>query len=166
PPRITCFQRGLTAMCAKVEGSYWRIERIQFENAYRGIDFFAPVLGCTDIEVNNCYFKCMENRTYTNSVGLEFEQNGWNNVSIMGCTFDHVSNGIEVQTGNNCTNFNVDDCEAFGGWWAGVALANVASGTVTRMRVHDVGDANPIGATGMLLVSCANVVVSDCSIWN
>jgi len=169
PPRISCFQQGYTAVCARVEGSFVSVQRVQFENAHRGIVFWAPGTGglsSSDIEVSNCYFKNMDNRTkwFDMSVGLQFEQWGWDNVVIRGCTFDHVSLGVSTPTGNLSSNFVVDDCEAFGGWGAAVAFQNLVGGYITNTRVRDVGGLNNVGSTGLFLVSCTSVVISNCSV--
>jgi len=165
PAIISRQQRNASLTCAIVTGSHWLIQRIQFEYAQRGLEFNAVSGPGADVEVDDCYFRYIDDRTNDQdpSVGILFDGFGCQDVNIRGCTFDHVTNGVSTQTGTFNTNFVIDRCEAFGGWGCGFSLTNIHGGRLSNSRVHDVGGLCTNGSCGGFMVNSANVVVSNCS---
>jgi parallel beta helix pectate lyase-like protein/tectonin-like protein len=152
--------------CIKFSGSYWLLRNIRCEEAKYGLRCTATGNGLSyGVDVEGASFRNIDDRTNDQdpSVGILFDGWGWQNVTVRGCVFDHVTNGVSVQGGNYTSNLFIDQCEAFGGWGAGFALQNVRDSRIANSRVHDVGGLSLNGTCGCILVSCMNVFVSDCS---
>lgn len=144
----------------------WRIERIYFCQAHRGINFESTLgSGNENITVSHCYFDGMDDPAAAHnewSTGLSFRGAVWDDITVTSCTFKDTTNGVSIY----CTDANdvhISDCEAFGGLSAGFALTNVNVGLVSNFHVHDVGGSTSIGTCGAYLNACDHLVVTDCS---
>jgi tectonin-like protein/parallel beta helix pectate lyase-like protein len=166
PPIISRFQDVNRPRCVSaVDVKFLTIQNIWFESADIGINFEGTPNFASSVEVANSHFKDMDDRTIgaNESAGIRLNGLGWDGVTITCCSFDTVTAGVVNVTGTQTTNLWIDGCEAFGGWGPGFALHNVNGGTVSNFRVHDVGGLSASGTTGGFIVSCENVLITDCS---